>query len=577
MSIGNGMEKTKTWLRSVQVASMLALLAVLGIGWKVLSQPSAPRGNAPGGGGAAARPGGPGGPGGGQRGPTALPVVAARVMRRDLRQRLEVSGSLRTDNDVRVGSRIAGKVAAVHVREGDRVKPGDILVELDPSDMEAQLDRAHAAHRAALARMDQLAKNRNYRIAQLRNDLKEAEAAVAAAQATVSMKQTGSQLTKAEVRARLQTAQAGVQAAEERLKMLRDGSRRQDIEQAKQAVEQANAEVDNTRAFYQRRRQLVERGLAAQEVLDDAAARLRTANAAHRAALQRQSLVQEGPRTEEIRVGEQELRMAQELLREAEAHQSRLRMSEEEIRTAEAQRRQAQAALSTAQAQQGQDQVIDAEILAAKEEVSRSRADIAFYRAQRNDTTVRATVPGVVTRRTVNTGEAVTPSAVLLNVVALNAVYLEGQVPEIEMARVRTGMKAAVTIDSLGNRKYTGVITELIPVAQLADKSFPIRIAVQAGPGDPQLPPNGFARATIDVGTKRDALVVPKSAIRSEAGQKYVFTIVDGKAKRVEIRQGLADGEFAEVEAGLTDGALVIRTASPAVQDGVAVKAQEST
>ncbi|HEY0676473.1 MAG TPA: biotin/lipoyl-binding protein, partial [Immundisolibacter sp.] len=72
------------------------------------------------------------------------------VASRELVQRVVASGQVSSQSLARVGSEITGVVKARHVREGDAVKPGDLLLELQDDEQQAQVREAQAA-------LDQLA------------------------------------------------------------------------------------------------------------------------------------------------------------------------------------------------------------------------------------------------------------------------------------------------------------------------------------------------------------------------------------------------------------------------------------
>ncbi|HEX8237996.1 MAG TPA: biotin/lipoyl-binding protein, partial [Abditibacteriaceae bacterium] len=113
----------KKWLPWVAVAAIL----VLGLAWRARTarQPAGP-----GGGAAGAAGGGRGGRG------ADLPVVrTVAVTTGNLAQVLAVTGSLKTNQNVDLNSKISGRVARVLVREGDRVRIGQLLVQLDDADL----------------------------------------------------------------------------------------------------------------------------------------------------------------------------------------------------------------------------------------------------------------------------------------------------------------------------------------------------------------------------------------------------------------------------------------------------------
>ena len=86
-------------------------------------------------------------------------------------------------------------------------------------------------------------------------------------------------------------------------------------------------------------------------------------------------------------------------------------------------------------------------------------------------------------------------------------------------------------------------------------------------------PTTWFARATLPVGRRTGVVAVPNEAVLSEAGVNYVFTIVNGRAKRRNIDLGIRDGDRVEVASGLRLGDRVITAGSPAVVDGARVRA----
>jgi HlyD family secretion protein len=409
------------------------------------------------------------------------------------------------------------------------------------------------------------------RISELRQGLEQAKAGENSARAKLEQAKSSATVTEAQIKAQEQTAEENLNAAKERLKMVKDGARKQELAQAEQAVQQARAERNNAQAFYDRRAQLLSRGLIAREEVDEAATKLKVAEATYQTARERQGLMQEGARTEEVRVAEAQVHAAEQARNEARGALSRKQMSEQEVHSAEAQLAQAQSARTAAEAALTALPAIEDEIHAAEAAVAQSQADIAFYQTQKRDTKVYAPVTGVVSAKMVNPGETVSPNAPLMNIVAMEAIYLEAQVPELDLGQVRQGLTAAVTIDAMPSKKFVGTLREIIPVADPSVKAFRVRVALIPRPGDPPFPAGSFARADISVGHRRGALVIPKSAIKSEMGQRYVYTIVDGRAKRTPIQIGLTDDTDAEVLQGLTLADRIIAVGSPAITDGTPV------
>lgn len=197
---------------------------------------------------------------------------------------LVVSGFVEAE-DVRVGSRVGGRVARVHVEEGDRVEAGQVLVELEPHDLierraeavahlaarQAEFDRLHAGFRKeeiaqVTARRDQLAAH----LAKLRAGPRDTEIAAAAARFELANTQLAlARRTFERVKSsfernaasademdrvsdELEIAQATLEVRRQELAELKEGTRPEEIEQAEAQLREAEAALALMQAGYRR-------------------------------------------------------------------------------------------------------------------------------------------------------------------------------------------------------------------------------------------------------------------------------------------------------------------------------------
>ncbi|WP_456282371.1 MdtA/MuxA family multidrug efflux RND transporter periplasmic adaptor subunit [Cupriavidus sp. JZ107] len=128
--------------RGVWIAGLLVLL-LAGGGWYWYSQRGASDAGQAGQPGPGGRiPGGPGGPGGrGMSGPAA-PVVVSPVVQRDMDVVLNGLGNVTPVANVTVRAQVSGPLLRVLFKEGQMVKAGDLLAEIDPRPFQAALDQA---------------------------------------------------------------------------------------------------------------------------------------------------------------------------------------------------------------------------------------------------------------------------------------------------------------------------------------------------------------------------------------------------------------------------------------------------
>lgn len=181
--------------------------------------------------------------------PTAasVPVEVAPVGMRDLVDLVSAGGTIEATDTVDVTAKIGGRVIRVTVREGDTVRAGQLLAQLETGELVAQL----------------------------------------------------------------QQAQAGLDAARARLALLQQGARPQEQAQAAAAVDQASANYAMAKANYDRMQMLFETGAISQAQLDAAKLQMDVSRSQLEAARQQQSLVRTGARPQEIGMARAQVEQAQ--------------------------------------------------------------------------------------------------------------------------------------------------------------------------------------------------------------------------------------------------------------------------
>jgi multidrug efflux system membrane fusion protein len=128
-------------MRGKGLVTLVALALAAGVGCGGKEEAAAPGGGPPAG-KAGAGKGGPGGPG---RGPMQFPVEVAPVEARDVEYVVDAVGSVEAFERVQITARVAGVVERVLFTEGQAVKKGDTLAEIEPSRYSLAVASAKAA------------------------------------------------------------------------------------------------------------------------------------------------------------------------------------------------------------------------------------------------------------------------------------------------------------------------------------------------------------------------------------------------------------------------------------------------
>jgi HlyD family secretion protein len=178
-----------------------------------------------------------------------LAAAAAACGRGDDTGRVHLNGRLEAPL-VDLAPKVAGRVVAVKVREGERVKAGDLLIVLDLGDTALAVERDRHGVESARARLQDLAVgSRQAEVAAAEAEVADRRAAVDLAarevqrQELLLSKQVGAERDYDRAKTDLDRAEAAARMSEERLALTREGFRRWQTAQARSEVEKAQAQL----------------------------------------------------------------------------------------------------------------------------------------------------------------------------------------------------------------------------------------------------------------------------------------------------------------------------------------------
>lgn len=140
--------------------------------------------------------------------------------------------------------------------------------------------------------------------------------------------------------------------------------------------------------------------------------------------------------------------------------------------------------------------------------------------------TLTAPFAGTVIQKNATVGELGTPSEALFTVADLSTVWIEANLTEDLLPKVKTGAAATVTVAAYPGERFSGRVAY---VANVLDKdSRTIAARIEVANKDGRLKPEMFANATIATGSQKQAISVPDEAILLLQGQPTVFVAEHG-------------------------------------------------
>ena len=187
----------------------------------------------------------------------------------------------------------------------------------------------------------------------------------------------------------------------------------------------------------------------------------------------------------------------------------------------------------------------------ARAEVSRSTAALEQARVSLGHSRVEAPFAGLVTQRQVDPGTFASVGLPLFTLEDTSRYRLEALLNERDMRSIHLGSEATVAIDALGEIELSGKVTQIVPTADPASRSFLVKIDL---PIEAHLRSGLFGRARFSRGT-RTALTIPRSAVveRVQIQAVYVLDAANIAILRY-VTTGNALGQQVEVLSGLEGG-----------------------
>ncbi|MFA4835198.1 MAG: HlyD family efflux transporter periplasmic adaptor subunit, partial [Dehalococcoidia bacterium] len=232
-------------------------------------------------------------------------------------------------------------------------------------------------------------------------------------------------------------------------------------------------------------------------------------------------------------------------------------------------------------------------------QVDNAQVALDDVKEQLQRATIVAPFDGVVASVGATAGDQVpvNTNTVIVVLVDTTKAEVDATVDEIDVAKVKAGQTAAITLDAIQDAMLRGTVTAVSPIAQTQSGvvTYKLSIAIMGGPPpgslSPDSPPSGgpppgrpplagsggrpdmaiqnprgydlkagmTASANIIVENKPDVLLVPSSAITRNGRDSVVQVVIaEGKTEQRVVQTGATNGTQTEIVSGLTEGEKVV-------------------
>lgn len=511
------------------------------------------------------------------------------VNRGTIEATVSASGTIRAKKQVALSFKSAGRIARIAVEEGQAVRQGEVLAELDAEEIALQVRQAEvnlriAEERAALARRQPTAEELAAAEAALRaarenlarldagpdpSQVASAKAALRAAEENLARLQAGPS------EAQLAAAEASLRAAEASYKKLLAGPSADDLRRAKLAVDQAknslwgaqnardslglSVQFGGPRSQYDQAQAQVLNAEIAVELAEinyrqllagPGEAEIEAARASVERAREAYLSLKEMPRSAELAAAEAQVAQARATL-------DRLLSGPTAAERAAAESQVAQAEAALARLRTGASQE---ELKIADAQVEQARLALEQARRALDGTKLIAPFDGVVAAVNLQEGALASAATPVLVLVDLSGFRIQVRVDEVDIALVREGQPVRLTLDALPGQEIRGQVARIAPISSLEGGINTYTVDIEIAPTDAPLRAGMSATAEITTERKEGVLLVPNRAIGvdRESGIYYVEKWEKGQLVTVEVTPGMRNEFESEIVSGLQEGDEVV-------------------
>jgi membrane fusion protein (multidrug efflux system) len=199
-----------------------------------------------------------------------------------------------------------------------------------------------------------------------------------------------------------------------------------------------------------------------------------------------------------------------------------------------------------------------------------ARANVKQARVEYDRGFTRAPISGLVNHLFVKEGEFVDRGKPFVEMVNVDQVNVNVNVPELDVRFLKKGQKTMVRVDAFPEREVLGTIDFVAYKADPATKTFLAKVRVDNR--GHEIRPGMIARVAFLRRLIPDALSAPLFALIDKGGERILFVEKDGVAHARTVSIGIIEGDRVQITGGLEPGDRLIVTGQREVEEGMKVQ-----
>jgi len=186
--------------------------------------------------------------------------------------------------------------------------------------------------------------------------------------------------------------------------------------------------------------------------------------------------------------------------------------------------------------------------------VSQVKAKLSNINAQLAKTVLRSPIDGIITKQDAKAGQIASANTPLISVMTPNNLDIEANVPEVDIGNIKINDLVGITFDAFPNEKFQGSVAFIDPAETIVDGVVNFKVIVTLSSKDDRLKSGLTSNLAIQTLSKDVALALPQFAILENDKGDFVRIVKNGTTQDIPVRLGIrgTDG-YVEILSGLAD------------------------
>jgi HlyD family secretion protein len=440
--------------------------------------------------------------------------ITENVVLGDVVQEISETGSVKATQDLGLGFKVVGRISRVNVAIGDTVKKGDVLAELDSSQIAAQLQSA----RAAL----------NYTTNQYTGG-------VAAAKDNLQSAYNSAINTLNDAYTKTYNAYSAVVSVQRDYFLMLDQSgikvagAKDDINQNAQDMKEY---LDNTKT-----------------------------NSGIDAAISK-SLINLDNVLNDLTIVRDQCDMGSYYYSVSSTDKAAIDTQKTYINTAKTSITTAQSTINSYKIalQRAEDLTSNSgsteDVMGSQ--VEQAQANVDALQSQLSDNYLRSPIDGIITQVNIKRGQTISLSQPVINLLSTEPFQIKVDIYEQDIVNVKVGQDVKIDLVAFPKQTFKGKVLSIDPAETIVDNVIYYKVTIEF-PNQPEGVKSGMtADIVVEANKKENVLRVPKNGVENIDGKEFVQIIKDKKIENREIVTGLEGNDYYEVISGLQSGDVIV-------------------